>query len=136
MINEQSGVAVYRQLADLLRTEITSGRLKPGQPLPSEATLQQRYGFSRQTVRQAVAVLRSEGLAVHVRGRGVLVRDHPQMQDLTPPAGATVTARMPTAAERGEHELGEGVPVLEVTTRTGKTIVYPADQWRLRWPQP
>ncbi len=48
MINPRSGVAVYRQLADLLRDDILSGRLRPGQPLPSEVTLQQRYGLARQ----------------------------------------------------------------------------------------
>jgi DNA-binding GntR family transcriptional regulator len=61
---------LYRQLADELRAEITSGKVAPGQPLPSENELVQRYGVAKDTVRAALAALRSEGLIVTLWGRG------------------------------------------------------------------
>lgn len=132
MITPQPGSAVYAQLAGLLRTDIQTGRLQPGQRLPSEAHLQQQYGLARETVRRAVAILRTEGLVVVRHGHGVFVRPDTELQDLTLPAGATVTARMPTAEERARYDLGDGVPMLVVEGTGTGVQVYPADRWRLR----
>ena len=49
------------QLAGILRGQILAGELGPGDLLPSETTLTQRYGVSRNTARAAVALLRDEG---------------------------------------------------------------------------
>ena len=68
---------LYRQLAAILRAQIQSGTLRPGQHLPSEATLQQTYGLARNTVRAAVALLRDEGLVITRAQRGSKVADHP-----------------------------------------------------------
>ena len=59
MIDPSADRAVFRQLADLLRGQIESGELGPGEPLPSELRLAQEYGISRTTVRQAIAQLRT-----------------------------------------------------------------------------
>jgi DNA-binding FadR family transcriptional regulator len=135
VINPQSGGApVYAQLADLLRREILAGRIRPGQALPSERTLEQQYGLGRHTIRRAVAVLRAEGLVVVAKGHGVLVREHAEVQDLTPAPGSTVTARMPTADERAAHDIPDGVPVFSVVDPDGAGDVFPADRWQLRWP--
>jgi GntR family transcriptional regulator len=122
------------QLAARLRDDITSGRLEPGHRLPSETTLAQEYGLSRQTVRHAVGVLRAEGLVVAARGQGVFVREHAEVQDLVPAPGSTVTARMPTTQERTELDLDDGVPVFWVVGPDGAGEVFPGDRWRLRWP--
>src|SRR6266487_4316868 len=50
--------AVYQQIADDLRTQILSGDLGPGSPLPSETELVRQYGSSRGPVRQAINLLR------------------------------------------------------------------------------
>ena len=55
--------AKYLQLAALLREEIQSGELAPGQKMSSENELTALYGFSRQTVRHALALLEEEGAA-------------------------------------------------------------------------
>ncbi|MPZ64185.1 MAG: GntR family transcriptional regulator [Pseudonocardiaceae bacterium] len=68
---------LYRQVASRLRQEIDAGRYRPGDPLPSESRLCAHYGVSRQTVRQAVTVLASEGLVTTERGRGTFVRSAP-----------------------------------------------------------
>jgi DNA-binding GntR family transcriptional regulator len=64
---------LYVQLADILREMIMSGGLEPRSPLPSESYLQQEHGVARGTVRQAVGILRDEGLVVTISGRGTFV---------------------------------------------------------------
>jgi GntR family transcriptional regulator len=65
----------YRRIADDLRSGIRSGEYEPGRPLPGENDLMARYQVARMTVRQALAELQREGLAVARRGSGVYVSD-------------------------------------------------------------
>lgn len=58
----------YQTLADGLRDDITSGRLRPGQRLPAEPELCARAGVSRSTVREALRLLTSQHLIVTTRG--------------------------------------------------------------------
>lgn len=132
MINPQGGGPTFQRIAADLRTSITGGQLRPGQWLPSETRLSQQYGVSRLTARAAVNVLRAEGLAELVTGRGVVVREPLEREDLRLPEGASAVARMPTAEERTELDIAEGVPLLSVTAPDGTVSVYPADRWRLR----
>jgi GntR family transcriptional regulator len=69
----------YRQIADQLRDAIRGGELSPGSQLPSERELVERYGTAPQTVREAIKVLKGEGLVVGMRGRGVYVRERPPL---------------------------------------------------------
>lgn len=73
-MTEDSRVALHRRLAIRLAADITSGRLRPGQQLPSEQQLCEQFGMSRGTVRQALARLREQGLIEAVAGRGSFVR--------------------------------------------------------------
>jgi GntR family transcriptional regulator len=68
---------LYSQLAGILRRQIRSGDLAHLDPLPSETTLTQEYGVSRDTVRRAVAILRDEGLVFTVAQRGTYVGPRP-----------------------------------------------------------
>lgn len=68
---------LYRQVAQRLRHDIEAGKYRPGDALPSESHLSRHYGVSRQTVRQAIAVLGSEGLIEAEQGRGTFVRSTP-----------------------------------------------------------
>jgi GntR family transcriptional regulator len=69
----------YRQIADQLRDAIRGGEFTPGSQLPSERELVERYGTAPQTVREAIKVLKGEGLVVGMRGRGVYVRKRPPL---------------------------------------------------------
>ncbi|MEV5895778.1 GntR family transcriptional regulator [Nonomuraea fuscirosea] len=64
----------YQQIAASLREQIDGGTLTPGAALPSEAELRRRFSASRNTVRQALAVLERDGLIVAEHGRGHFVR--------------------------------------------------------------
>ena len=131
MINAQ-GEPTYRQIAAALRDDIRHGRIQPGQLLPSETRLHQQYGVSRLTARAAVNLLRAEGLAELRRGHGIVVREPSAVEELAPPAGSVVGARMPTPEERAELDIPVGVPVLTVTDPDGSVGVYPADRWLVR----
>jgi GntR family transcriptional regulator len=58
----------YQEIAEYLRRLIAASR--PGDRLPSEAILCDRFGVSRMTVRQALQVLANEHLLVRRRGEG------------------------------------------------------------------
>ncbi|MFG3688115.1 GntR family transcriptional regulator [Micromonospora sp. NPDC047740] len=131
MIDPSADRAVFRQLADLLRDRITSGDLAPGASLPSELRLAQEYGLSRTSVRQAISLLRSEGLVIVQPPRGTFVRNMEPTETVTLLKGDTASARMPTPAERKELDIGEGVPVLVVFRADGSRELYPADRIRV-----
>jgi DNA-binding GntR family transcriptional regulator len=76
-VPEMTGRPAYQQVADDLRSQIASGRLPVGEPIPSTAQLIQRYRVSSTVVRQAVARLRGEGLVVGQPGKAVYVRATP-----------------------------------------------------------
>jgi DNA-binding FadR family transcriptional regulator len=69
--------APYLMAADQLRQEIRTGRLKPGDRLPSSRELRESLGIANATVHAALRVLREEGLIYSVQGRGTYVADAP-----------------------------------------------------------
>ena len=76
-VDERTSRPLYRQVADELRVQIQRRQLAPGRQLPTEAELMDRYGVSRNTIRLALGVLRTEGLVVTGQGRGSFVADVP-----------------------------------------------------------
>ncbi|MBF6284476.1 GntR family transcriptional regulator (plasmid) [Nocardia farcinica] len=65
----------WKVIYDDLRGQITSGRLQPGDKIPAELELAERYSFSRPTVREAIRRLEQEGLlTAGVAGIGRTVR--------------------------------------------------------------
>ena len=65
----------YAIIADKLREEIRSGRYKQGEKFATELELTERFGVSRQTVRQALSQLSSEGHLVQRQGSGTYVSE-------------------------------------------------------------
>ncbi|MGB5187823.1 MAG: GntR family transcriptional regulator [Acidimicrobiia bacterium] len=61
----------YLEIADYLRELVASA--EPGERLPSDAELCERFGVSRMTARQAVMVLANEHLLERKRGSGTFV---------------------------------------------------------------
>ncbi|MFE7180604.1 GntR family transcriptional regulator [Streptomyces erythrochromogenes] len=61
-------------IADDLRHQISSGHLKAGKRLPSEAQLAAHYTVSTSTLRNALALLQGEGLVEKIHGNGNFVR--------------------------------------------------------------
>jgi len=71
----RSQVPLYVQLATLMRRRIATGAWRPGQQLPTLNELVAAFGVSRVTVRQAVAILESEGLVWRRQGKGTFVAE-------------------------------------------------------------
>ncbi|MFC4014595.1 GntR family transcriptional regulator [Nonomuraea purpurea] len=66
----------FEEIAKDLRSRILRHELKPGDLLPSENALRERYGVSRVTVQRAMEDLVAEGLAVAIPKKGVFVRGY------------------------------------------------------------
>jgi GntR family phosphonate transport system transcriptional regulator len=68
---------IWQAIARTLCEEISEGRYTPGDKLPSEAALADRFGVNRHTVRHALSQLVKEGLVRTRRGAGAFVAATP-----------------------------------------------------------
>lgn len=64
-----SGVPLYRQIRDILRSEIIDGTADPAIAM-TEAQLLDRFGVSRAPIRQALKELTNEGYVFRKQGKG------------------------------------------------------------------
>ncbi|WP_066131331.1 phosphonate metabolism transcriptional regulator PhnF [Bordetella ansorpii] len=76
MVERGSGVAVWRQIGELLATDIRKKLYAPGEQLPPEPELAARYGVNRHTIRRAMGELEQSGLVRIEQGRGTFVQEH------------------------------------------------------------
>lgn len=65
-------------VVEALRADIAEGAYRPGDRLPSEVQLTERFGVSRTVVREAVAGLRADRLVEPRQGAGVFVLEPPE----------------------------------------------------------
>lgn len=122
MVDRGSPHTATRQIADLIAADIDTGRLQPGDAVPSEVQLSQRYGVSRGTARAAVAMLRASGRVRTHFGRGTFVAEPLDRRTVEAPSGAVITA-----------ERSESGPVLRVTVGD-QAQDYPGDDVAVRVP--
>src|SRR6266849_1330961 len=66
---------LFEQIVQQVEDSILKGQLKPGDQLPAERDLAQRFGVSRTAVREAVKTLREKGLVEAYSGRGTFITD-------------------------------------------------------------
>lgn len=82
-LDRSSPLPLYYQLRNVLLGQIESGALVPGDTLPTERELIDRYRVSRITVRQALNSLMADGLVYRQRGLGTFVRKNRIEQELS-----------------------------------------------------
>ena len=70
-------VRLPQQIAKLLSDAIRKGSYKPGGSLPSEKQLSLDFAVSRAVIREAISILKYEGLVESRQGSGVFVTDNP-----------------------------------------------------------
>lgn len=101
--------ARYEQIADYLRGLIAEAQ--PGDRLPSEAELCDRFDVSRMTARQAMQLVSNQGLIDRRRGAGTFVRAHPVPRVLGSPLSfsGSMRARGMTASSE-TLKLGHVMP--------------------------
>ncbi len=73
IILQNSGVPIYRQIADDFRTRILNGEIKAGEFLPSIRSLAKDLKISVITTMKAYEVLEEEGIVSAIKGKGFCV---------------------------------------------------------------
>jgi DNA-binding GntR family transcriptional regulator len=74
MVDPYGEAPLRDQVADILTARIESGEWRKRDWLPSETTLTQELGVSRDTLRRALKLMQEAGLIDSRRGRGWFVR--------------------------------------------------------------
>ena len=82
-LERHSYEAVYTQIAKQLTGQILEGHYAPGDRLPTERELMERYGVSRVTIREAMDVLLKQQLIVRRRAKGTFVAERRLRHDLS-----------------------------------------------------
>ncbi len=67
---------LYREVKRQLMEAMSSGEWKPGEAIPAERRLAERYGISIGTVRKAIDELVAENMLIRQQGRGTYVASH------------------------------------------------------------
>ncbi len=70
---QNSGIPIYKQIAEQLKSDILSGKMKEGEYLPSIRGLAQELRISVITTMKAYEELQAEGLVTAVQGKGFYV---------------------------------------------------------------
>ena len=65
------GISLAAKISSALRRDLSEGVFRPGDRLPSESALTREYSVSRTVVREAIAILRADGLVEARKGAGV-----------------------------------------------------------------
>lgn len=75
-VDFQAGKPVYLQLADQVRYAAASGKLRPGNPLPSLRPLAEELRINRNTIAKAYAELEAQGIIETIPGKGFFLRQN------------------------------------------------------------
>jgi GntR family transcriptional regulator len=117
-LQRESRVAMHRQIAHQLREAIAKGQYGPGDRIPTEPELSERFGVSRITARQAVEHLVREGLVVRKQGKGTFVQGPLVRHDLLELRGIyDELVQQGLNPETELLEYGERVPPARVADR-------------------
>jgi GntR family transcriptional regulator len=90
-LTREGPLPLYHQIAGVVRSRITEGVWLPGDQLPAEGALADEYQVSVMTVRQALALLATEGVLRREQGRGTFVAE---------PSDAAAVVRLTASLEQ------------------------------------
>lgn len=96
------GMPLWRRIATTLEQEIRTSVLKPGDKIPTEWELTERFGVNRHTVRRALAALADAGIIRAEQGRGTFVQQGLIDYHITRRTRFSETIRAQEHAPRGE----------------------------------
>src|SRR5256885_12616998 len=98
-----SGVPIFRQLLDQIRTQIAGGRLPADEFLPSVRQVAEELQVNPMTVSKAYSILERDGAVELVRGQGMRVRP-------------------PTASSNGRARREVWLPLLRQVAATARQL--------------
>jgi DNA-binding FadR family transcriptional regulator len=78
MFNKVQTKKVYMKIVEQIRDLVREGRLKPGDKLPPEQVLAEKFGTSRPSVREALSALEMLGIIESRGGRGNFIKETPR----------------------------------------------------------
>lgn len=121
---------LWETIANALRDDIVAGRIAPGERLPNETTLAQRFDVNRHTLRQAVQALVHEGHLRVKHGSGTYVRE--LVLDYALQRRTRMSENVAQAGERAKRELlgharqraGEWAGPLKMSATGDVVILY------------
>jgi GntR family transcriptional repressor for pyruvate dehydrogenase complex len=96
---------IYEHIVEQIRALISEGRWAPGDQIPPERELAERFKVSRTSVREALRALEMQGVIDSRQGGGTFVRTA-DTEALVPPLAAAIL--------RGRRELAEVLEVREL----------------------
>jgi GntR family transcriptional repressor for pyruvate dehydrogenase complex len=96
---------IYEHIVDQIHALIREGRWAPGDQIPPERELAERFRVSRTSVREALRALEMQGIIESRQGGGTFVRTA-DTEALVPPLAAAIL--------RGQRELTEVLEVREL----------------------
>ena len=96
---------IYEHIVEQIRALIREGRWAPGDQIPPERELAERFRVSRTSVREALRALEMQGVIESRQGGGTFVRTA-DTEALVPPLAAAIL--------RGRRELAEVLEVREL----------------------
>ncbi len=109
----KTGTGQYAAAADAIRADIAGGALAPGEWLPSEAGIMDRYQVSRYGAREALKRLAGEGLIITVDGKGSHVRPRRERATYAALRGLTQHTDSDRRVRYRDTELHDWHPVAE-----------------------
>lgn len=78
VVSNLTGAPLYKEVKRKIIESVRNGEWKPGDVIPSEKKLCERFGVSMGTIRKAVDELSGEGFLIRQQGRGTFVATHNQ----------------------------------------------------------
>lgn len=117
-INRKSKLPLYYQLKEILKEEIDIGKYKPGDRIPSENEFAALLRISRNTAKQAIADLVSEGMLFRIQGKGTFVSEKKMF------SGIMETFSFSEEIKNGSLKLTTRVIFAEEIIESEETIKY------------
>ncbi len=115
---------VYLSIADALERDVASGRIAPGERLPTHRELARRLEINVMTVTRAFAEAARRGLVEAEVGRGTFVRRR-EARGFLPPAEERAIVDFDFNLPHGDEELLDPAPVLvDVARGAGSSFVH------------
>ncbi|MEO6085883.1 MAG: TetR/AcrR family transcriptional regulator C-terminal domain-containing protein [Umezawaea sp.] len=82
LVRLEAGLAPYQRIVAEIRGRIASGRLRPGDRIPSTRQITREWGVAMATATKVIAALRDEGVVDTKPGAGTVVRSVPREREL------------------------------------------------------
>jgi GntR family transcriptional regulator len=123
LVQPSSAEPIYRQIAQQLRRLIASGRLAPGEEIPSVRDVAGVHAINPMTVSRAYGQLEAEGLLERRRGKGMVVAP---LRGRAPSTDRRLEQLQPQLDELARQARELGLPVESVLDRL--RVLLEADQ--------